>query len=256
MKTLFSALFLSMVALTSVMADSDKDFPFSQGFSGGLISESAETFTRYYSASDYHCGSVQVSLLPDWEILGVLIVNGSVQNQFQFRTCQPEEQYCSKEEYAVPEVVNQYLESDEYTAELEDLKQSAELAEKASKLPARPQIYLPSRFNTNQIHVRQLTGFVALGNVYWSTNPVEFIVNIRHKKTGYNPQFYVTQSVCSITQKSEVAVKQLSGKLKVSYHAQSSEQDDQTYFYHQASTAFYTPGYVLIPSPVKQQGGD
>ncbi len=247
-----AVIFLSIVVITPTLEASDTEFPFKRGAAAGLVTQTAEKFTRYYSASDYHCGSVQVSLLSGWEILGVLIINGSVQNQYQFRTCKPGEQYCTREEYSVPTVIDQYLESSEYTAELEELKISTELAEKASKLPARPQIYLPSRFNTNQIHIRQLTGFVALGNVYWNTNPVEFIVNIRHKNTGYSPQFYVTQSVCSITQSSEVAVKQLSGKLKVSYHVQNSEQDDQTYFYHQASTAFYTPGYVVIPSPVKK----
>ncbi|MRI31980.1 hypothetical protein EOPP23_03075 [Endozoicomonas sp. OPT23] len=252
MKSFFVVFLMSLSLLTPLVSSaSDTEFPFRKGSASGAIINAAERFTRYYSASDYHCGSVQVTLMPDWEVLGVLIINGSVQNQFQFRTCKDGEQYCAKEEYSVPVAVDQYISSQEYTAELEDLKLSEELAEKAEKLPARPQIYLPSKFNTNQLQVRQLTGFVALGNVYWNTNPVEFIVKIRHKNTGYTPQFYITQSVCSIAQKGEVGVEQLSGRSKVSYYIQNSERDDQTYFYHNTSTAFFTPGYVVIPSPAE-----
>ncbi|MGI9283488.1 MAG: hypothetical protein ACR2PX_28235 [Endozoicomonas sp.] len=61
---------LSGFFLQSVFA-SDSESIFSRGKISSLVTNAAETFTGYYSANDYFCGSVNVMLLEGWEIISL-----------------------------------------------------------------------------------------------------------------------------------------------------------------------------------------
>ncbi|KEQ19532.1 hypothetical protein [Endozoicomonas numazuensis] len=185
---------------------SDSESIFSRGKISSLVTNAAETFTGYYSANDYFCGSVNVMLVEGWEITSVKVTNGSIQNQFQF---------------------------------------------KQSRIDRS--IFRPNGYSTNLLQIRQLTGYVSMANIYWSANPIDFTLSMKHKKSAQVLQFRIQKEVCSLSRVGSVLVEQLTSE-NVRWLIKNSVLDDQGRRVGWAHNAFFTPAYVIIPSPKKWPG--
>ncbi|WP_153301616.1 hypothetical protein [Endozoicomonas arenosclerae] len=182
---------------------SDSESIFTRGKISSLVTNAAETFTGYYSANDYLCGSVNVMLAEGWDILKLKITNGSIQNQFQF---------------------------------------------KQSRIDRS--VFRPNGYSTNLLQVKQLTGYVSLANIYWSVNPIDFTISLKNRKSSKILQFRIQKEVCSLTQVGPVLVEQLTSE-DVRWLVKNSVLDDQARRVGWAHNAFFTPAYVILPSPKK-----
>lgn len=196
--------FLLISALLSfpfVSLWAEEPFPPSGAITGHVM-KGVENFAARYAANDYHCGAVNVSLAEGWRIEGVSILEGSIQNQFQF-----------------------------------------------NKSDIAATVFKPNKYTRNSIQVRQLTGFFIWSNVFWTEDPINMILSIRHVKSNLEFSFNITKEICTFYDQGEVSVKQLTGDQTLSYKIQDSERDDLLDIRYSVSSAFYTPAYVLIPDP-------